>query len=82
MNCKDEDLMKFIESSLSFQLRPVSDDDNVTTDTGKVRILYRAMGKSGSKHSYDGVIRWLLIFRKFKHGCFSKFVCVIVYSIY
>ena len=46
VNCKDEDLTKFIERSLSVQFRPVSDDDNATTDTGKVRLLYMAMGRA------------------------------------
>ena len=36
VDCTDEDLTNFIERSLSFQWRPVPDDDNVTTDTGKV----------------------------------------------
>ena len=38
VNCTDQDLTNFIERSLSFQFRPLSDDDNVTTDTGKVRV--------------------------------------------
>ena len=48
VNCKDEDLTKFIERSLSIQFRPLSDDDNITTDTGKVRLLYSymAMGRA------------------------------------
>ena len=40
VDCTDEELTNFIERSLSFQWRPVPDDDNVTTDTGKVRINY------------------------------------------
>ena len=38
VNCTDEELTNFIERSLSFQWRPVPDDDNVTTDTGKVTL--------------------------------------------
>ena len=36
VDCTDEELGNFIERSLSFQWRPVPDDDNAITDTGKV----------------------------------------------
>ena len=39
VNCTDSDLTNFIERALSFQWRPVADDANATTDTGKVRIV-------------------------------------------
>ena len=35
-DCSDEDLTNFIERALSFQWRPVPDDDNAITDAGKV----------------------------------------------
>ena len=38
VNCTDQELTNFIERSLSFQFRPLSDDDNAITDTGKVRL--------------------------------------------
>ena len=38
VNCTDEELTDFIERSLSFQWRPVPDNENVITDTGKVRL--------------------------------------------
>ena len=38
VNCTDDELENFIERSLSFQWRPVPDDNNAIIDTGKVSI--------------------------------------------
>ena len=41
VNCTDSELANFVERSLSFQWRPVADDANAPTDTGKVMCCTR-----------------------------------------
>ena len=51
VNCTDEELANFIERSLSFQWRPVPDNENVLTDTGKVSNMLKFLPKLALAHS-------------------------------
>ena len=56
VDCSDDELTNFIERALSFQWRPVPDDDNAITDTGKVSWISLQKGQPSDTLNTNGEV--------------------------